>query len=197
MYIQPLKEGSYFHIYNRGVNGEDIFKEQRNYYYFLEQYMLYCSDVLETWAYALLKNHFHLLVYVKENVLVPTHNGMGMLQLNASKQLSHFFNSYAQAVNKACNRTGPLFESPFERKLINDDNYLTSMVHYCHYNPQKHEFVKDFKDWEFSSYHSILENNNNIVASQKVLEWFGGVVAFKNAHVGKFEKNNLDRFFIE
>jgi REP element-mobilizing transposase RayT len=197
MYTQPLIEGSYFHIYNRGVNGEDIFKEQRNYYYFLQQYTLYCSDVLETWAYALLKNHFHLLVYVKENVVVPTHDGIGMLQLNASKQLSHFFNSYAQAVNKACNRTGPLFESPFERKLIDDDNYLTSMVYYCHYNPQRHEFVKDFKDWEFSSYHSILENNNNIIASQKVLDWFGGVFAFKNAHNGMFEKNNTERFVIE
>lgn len=197
MYIQPLKEGSYFHVYNRGVNGEDIFKEQRNYYYFLKQYTLYCSDVLETWAYALLKNHFHLLVYVNENVMVSTHDGVGMLQLNASKQLSHFFNSYAQAVNKTYNRTGALFESPFERKLIDDDNYLTSMIHYCHYNAQKHEFVKDFKNWEFSSYHSILENNNGVVTAQKVLDWFGGVAAFKNAHVGRFEKNNIDRFIIE
>jgi len=197
MYTQPLTEGSYFHIYNRGVNGEDIFKEQRNYYYFLQQYAIYCSDVLETWAYALLKNHFHLVVYVKENVLVPTRNGMGMLQLNTSKQLSHFFNSYAQALNKAGNRTGPLFESPFERKLIDDGNYLTSMVYYCHYNSQKHEFVKDFKDWEFSSYHSILENNNSIVASQKVLDWFGGVEAFEKAHAGRYRENDMDKFIIE
>ena len=129
MYIEPLLEGKYFHIYNRGVNSEDIFKEQRNYYYFLQQYTLYCSDVLETFAYALLKNHFHLLVYVKEKVLVPKNDGQGIVQLNASRQLSHFFNSYAQAVNKTNNRTGPLFESPFERKLIDDDNYLTSMIY--------------------------------------------------------------------
>ena len=68
MYTDPLSEGEYFHIYNRGVNGEDIFKEERNYYYFLQQYQTYCSDVFETLAYSLLKNHFHLLVYVKENV---------------------------------------------------------------------------------------------------------------------------------
>jgi putative transposase len=197
MNTQPLTEGSYFHIYNRGVNGEDIFKEQRNYYYFLQQYTLYCSDVLETWGYALLKNHFHLLVYVKENVFVPAYKGVGIVKLNASKQLSHFFNSYAQSVNKAFNRTGALFETPFERKLIDADNYLRAMIYYCHYNPQKHEFVKDFKDWEFSSYHSILENNNSIVASQKVLDWFGGGVAFKNAHAGRFEKNDMDRFAIE
>ena len=106
MYTQPLIEGEYFHIYNRGVNGENIFKEQRNYYYFLQHYILYCSDVFETFAYALLKNHFQLLVYVKENVSVPKNNGQGMVQLNASKQLSHFFNLYAQSMNKASNRTG-------------------------------------------------------------------------------------------
>jgi putative transposase len=197
MYIQPLLEGKYFHIYNRGVNGEDIFKEQRNYYYFLQQYNLYCSDVLETFAYALLKNHFHLLVYIKENVLVPKYNGQGTIRLNASKQLSHFFNSYAQAVNKACNRTGPLFESPVERKLIDDNNYLTSMIYYCHFNAQMHEFVKDFRDWEFSSYYSILENNNNFVASEKVLNWFGGAEAFEKAHTGRYKEASMKKYIIE
>lgn len=66
MYIQPLEEGQYFHIYNRGVNVEDLFKEQRNYYYFLQQYIAYCTDVFETYAYALLKNHFHLLCTQKK-----------------------------------------------------------------------------------------------------------------------------------
>ena len=198
MYIQPLIEGQYFHIYNRGVNGEDIFKEQRNYYYFLQQYIAYCGDVFETFAYALLKNHFHLLVYVKENVQEPKHNKQGMIQLNASKQLSHFFNSYAQSINKANNRTGPLFESPFERKLIDDESYLTSMIYYCHYNAQLHQFVKDFKDWEFSSYQTILKNNNTFLAAQKVLDWFGGSAAFEKAHEGRYEEGKRkNKFLIE
>ncbi len=197
MDIQPLIEGEYFHIYNRGVNGEAVFKEHRNYHYFLQQYTMYCSDVLETFAYALLKNHFHLLVYVKENVQVARRNGHGTVQLNASKQLSHFFNSYAQSINKVSNRTGPLFESPFERKLIDDDSYLTSMIYYCNHNAWLHEFVKDFKDWEFSSYHTILENNNSFLASQKVLDWFGGTEAFKKAHEGEYRTHTIDRFIIE
>ncbi len=197
MYTQELTEGEYFHIYNRGVNSEDIFKERRNYYYFLQQYAAYCSDVLETFAYALLKNHFHLLVYVKDNVLISKQNGEGMLKLNASRQLSHFFNSYAQSVNKASNRTGPLFESPFERKLIDDDSYLTSMIYYCHYNARLHDFVNDFKEWEFSSYHSILENNNTFLASQKVLDWFGGAAAFEKMHENRYWKGDMSKFIIE
>ena len=125
MYIQPIIEGQYFHIYNRGVNGEILFKERRNYYYFLQQYKLYCSDVMDTLAYCLLKNHFHLLVYVKENVEVPRKDGQGVFKMNTSKQLGHFFNSYAQSINKAHKRTGPLFESPFERKWIDNESYLT------------------------------------------------------------------------
>jgi REP element-mobilizing transposase RayT len=197
MDIQPLIEGEYFHIYNRGINGEDIFKEQRNYYYFLQQYINYCSDVFETLAYALLKNHFHLLVYVRENVTVPKHNSDGTVRLTASKQLSHFFNSYAQSINKSFNRTGSLFDSPFERKIVSDDNYITSLIYYCHYNAQLHEFVNDFKDWEFSSYHTILHNNNSFLTSQKVLDWFGGVDAFKKAHEGRYEKDGMDKFIIE
>ena len=197
MYIQPLIEGEYFHIYNRGVNGEDIFKEKRNYYYFIQQYIAYCSDVMDTLAYALLKNHFHLLVYVKEEVQVPKHKGEGVIRLNASKQLSHFFNSYVQSFNKANNRTGPLFESPFKRKLIDNNSYLTSAIFYCHYNPQLHDFVNDFKEWEFSSYNAILKNENSFLASQKVLDWFGGTVPFGNAHLNRYDKNDYGKFIIE
>jgi putative transposase len=197
MYIQPLIEGQYFHIYNRGVNGESIFKEKRNYYYFLQQYVFYCSEVFETYAYALLNNHFHLLVYIKENVEVSKNNGDGTIKLNASKQLSHFFNSYAQSINKANNRTRPLFESPFERKLVDDDSYITSLIYYCHYNPQLHEFVDDFKSWEFTSYQTILSNDNTLLASQKILDWFGGVAAFEKAHENRMDRLEANKFLIE
>ena len=187
MQLETLTEGNYFHIYNRGVNSENLFKEEKNYFYFLQQYKKYCSEVFETFTYALLKNHFHLLVFVKENVSVPRSDGRGVIQLNASKQLSHFFNSYAQAINKSFNRTGPLFESPFERKSVTDDEYISSLIYYCHYNAQLHGMVANFKDWPYSSYHAILENNNNIVAVEKVLEWFGGRQPFIDQHEARYE----------
>ena len=148
----------------------------------------YCSDVVETLAYCLLKNHFHLLVYIKENVEVPRRDGQGMFKLNASKQLGHFFNSYAQSINKAHNRTGPLFESPFERKIVDNDNYLTSVICYCHHNPQLHGFVNDFREWEFSSYNTILNNDNTFIASQKSgRQLFGGIAAFEEAYKIEFK----------
>ncbi|MBI5857878.1 MAG: hypothetical protein HZB42_09580 [Sphingobacteriales bacterium] len=198
MDIQPIIEGQYFHIYNRGVNSEDLFKEKRNYYYFLEQYKFYCSEVLETLSYCLLKNHFHLLVYIKENVEVPRRDGKeGMFRLNASKQLGHFFNSYAQSINKAYNRTGPLFESPFERKSVDDENYIMSMIYYCHRNAVHHGFADDLRDWEFSSYHSILTNDKNIVAVDNVLKRFGSVTQFEEAHQAFTVAEDLEKYIIE
>ena len=197
MNIQPLLEGQYFHIYNRGVNGENLFKEKRNYYYFLEKYKFYCADVLETLSYCLLKNHFHLLVYVKGNVEVPRINGPGMVKLNASKQLGHLFNSYAQSINKAHKRTGPLFESPFERKWIDNENYLMSMIYYCHRNAAHHRFVDDFREWEFSSYDAILNNTNTLVAAEKVIQRFGNVEAFEKSHKLYLENKEAEKYFIE
>ena len=197
MDIQPLIEGQYFHIYNRGVNSEDLFKEKRNYYYFLQQYKLYCSDVLETLAYCLLKNHFHLLVYVKENVEVPRKDGKGMFKVNASKQLGHFFNSYAQSINRAHKRTGPLFESPFERKWVDNESYLTSMIYYCHRNAVHHGFVNDMQEWEFSSYHSILGNDNSLVATAEVLKRFGSLINFEEAHKCFTIQPDLNKYIIE
>lgn len=197
MTIQPLAEGCYFHIYNRGVNGEDIFKEEKNYHYFLQQYNKYCSVVFETMAYALLKNHFHLLVFVKENVIVPKYNGKGSIQLNASKQLGHFFNSYAQSINKMYHRTGSLFESPFERKNIEDSHYITAVILYCHFNPQLHGFVDNFKDWPFTSYHSILKNEHPFLATQKTIDWFGGITAYEKVHLIKYNDEILNQFKLE
>jgi len=197
MYIQSIIEGQYFHIYNRGVNKEDLFKEERNYHFFLQQYKLYCSDVLETLAYCLLKNHFHLLVYVKENVEVPRRDGQGMFKMNASKQLGHFFNSYAQSINKAHQRTGPLFESPFERKLVDNEAYLKAMIYYCHHNALHHGFVRDFREWEFSSYNAIIRNDNTLVAAEKVIQQFGDVAAFEKAHSVFTEDKELDKYIIE
>ncbi len=61
-----LRCGGYYHIFNRGNNRETIFREQRNYYYFLKLYEKYIPLVADTFAYCLLPNHFHFLVRIKD-----------------------------------------------------------------------------------------------------------------------------------
>ena len=62
----PLEHGKYYHIYNRGNNRENIFVEERNYPYFLKLYAQHIFPVADTFAYCLMRNHFHLLVHIKD-----------------------------------------------------------------------------------------------------------------------------------
>ena len=40
-------------------------------------------------------------------------------------------------------------------------------------NPQKHGFVKDFRDWKYSSYGILLDDQPTPLYRAKVLKWFG------------------------
>ena len=47
----PLLYDTYYHIYNRGTNGENIFVQERNYEYFLKLYEKHIVPVADTFAY--------------------------------------------------------------------------------------------------------------------------------------------------
>jgi REP element-mobilizing transposase RayT len=66
MHPIPLQYGLTYHIYNRGNNRENIFIEERNYRCFLQLYLKYIEPIAWTFAYCLLRNHFHLLVRIKD-----------------------------------------------------------------------------------------------------------------------------------
>jgi REP element-mobilizing transposase RayT len=63
--IEPLSYGSFYHIYNRGIDSCDLFHDNDNYEYFLGLYDQYISPVADTFAWVLMKNHFHVLVKIK------------------------------------------------------------------------------------------------------------------------------------
>ena len=65
----PLEKGKFYHIYNRGVNSCNLFKDSKTYEHFLNLYDKYISPVADTYAWVLMPNHFHMLVRIKENVV--------------------------------------------------------------------------------------------------------------------------------
>ncbi len=172
--IPPLTYGTFFHIYNRGNNGENIFVQERNYYYFTELWWKHISPIAETWAFGLLRNHFHAAVYIKEKE--------DQKRKEPSQYLSNFFNAYARGVNIATQRTGALFERPFNRISVDSESYLMRLIIYIHQNPQKHKFVTDFRDWNYSSYHDIISNNPTRLQREKVLQLFGSRADFIRIH---------------
>ena len=204
----PLAAHRYYHIYNRGVNRENIFKENRNYIFFLEKYFQFLSPVVDTLAYCLLRNHFHLLIRVKdEESLCEFHSRRNARQMNStglhsaefivSKQFAKLFSSYTQSVNKVYKRTGSLIETPFKRILVKDENYLTQLIRYIHLNPQKHRIVDDFRSYEHSSYQGHLDRADIFLSSDEVINWFGGSEGYIEFHRETSDLDVIKRLVLE
>jgi len=170
----PLVNGQYYHIYNRGNNGENLFIEARNYQYFFELYIRYIYPITNTYAYCMMKNHFHLLVQMKPETDISG--------LNYSKQFSNLFNAYTKTINKTYQRTGNLFERPFKRILVDSDDYLIHLISYIHRNPKKHGFTNDYSNYPYSSYQTIYHQKNSRIERQQVMEWFGNKKLFTKYH---------------
>ncbi|OGG55755.1 MAG: hypothetical protein A3F84_16495 [Candidatus Handelsmanbacteria bacterium RIFCSPLOWO2_12_FULL_64_10] len=183
--VTPLEPGHYYHIYNRGVNRTNIFLEDRNYAYFMQLYAKYIIPVADTFSYCLLRNHFHLLVRIKDEHDLPA--GLSGLtpvpkRLSLSQPFSNLFNAYTKAINKAYGRTGALFQRAFGRLPVTSDRYFVALIHYIHCNPQTHGFVNDFREWPYSSYHALLSDKPTQLARTIVLDWFGGLQALRQIH---------------
>jgi len=117
MYLHsPLHQNQFYHIYNRGINGSDIFFKEADYSHFIDLFKKHIEPVAETFSYCHLKNHFHFLVRIKTEeeqfLFFEKQKRQNLIQylnfklLNPSKQFSHLFNSYSQFVNKQNLRTG-------------------------------------------------------------------------------------------
>jgi len=60
--MEALKEGYFYHIYNRGAGRNKLFFSEDDYRFFITKYEYYLSPALQTFAWCLIKNHFHFLV---------------------------------------------------------------------------------------------------------------------------------------
>lgn len=130
----------YYHIYNRGVDKRKIFLDSQDLYYFLDNLIIFnikertsisTSDsnlrklakqiakqskpLVKIVAYALLPNHFHLIL--KEI-------GEGGI----SKFMQKISTSYTMYFNEKYDRSGALFQGTFKAKPINDLIVLSSYV---------------------------------------------------------------------
>ncbi|MFN0213895.1 MAG: transposase [Saprospiraceae bacterium] len=193
----PLEPGCFYHLYNRGNNREIIFREERNYAYFLKQWKKHISPVADTYAYCLLGNHFHVLIRVKESILAEKMSDMSRMN-QAEQHLANFFNAYAKGFNKTYSRSGKLFEERFKKKKVTSNRYFTQLIYYIHSNAQRHGFIHDFREYPHSSFPSILSERPTKLFRQEVLDWFGGTDQFKAFHLDLHRKLlDLDRFIIE
>jgi REP element-mobilizing transposase RayT len=194
--------GEFYHVYNRTNNKEKLFKTEKNRRYFLFLLKAKLNLIADVYAYALLDNHFHLLIQVKSEEEIQ-HNLSRIEKCKRSitvnryldsidkdieihKLISVFFsgafNSYTQAINKCYGRHGNLFSRPFKRSQVYSEAKLEYLFNYIHKNSMKHGKTTSYLYDKWNSYRSILLENNEIVNTKLVLDFFGGKSEFVKFH---------------
>ncbi len=139
---------SFYHVYNRGINKELVFRDEADYRVFLNMLKRYLSiepeihpkngpyptyfGKVELLAFCLMPNHFHLLLYQTEEDAI----------CNLLKSLC---TSYGMYFNTKYERVGPVFQGRFRASHIQQDAYLQHISRYIHLNP------KNYKRWPYSS----------------------------------------------
>jgi putative transposase len=191
----PLEPGYFYHIYNRGIDSCNIFRENDNYEHFLALYDKYISPVADTFAWVLMKNHFHLLVHILPLNPEGFQNLQGLkYEKRINQQFSNLFNAYTKAFNKRYGRTGSLFEHTFRRKLIKNRTYLKKVILYIHNNPVHHGFCSQPIEYPWSSFLSCISMKSTKLKRDAVMGWFDNEANFKYWHDQKIEVEQIENW---
>lgn len=194
----PLVTDHYYHILNRGVARQPMFKSRwdykhglsaLSYYRFVEPPMKlsYFENLpnegkeeimrsmeekekyVEIVSFVFMPNHFHLLVK-------QTHDK------GISKFISQFCNSYSRYFNTKYQRVGPLFQGRFKSILVETTEQLIHLSRYIHLNPVVSGVISENElfSYEYSSLQEYLNGNYKVVNPQIVLEQFKSIETYKS-----------------
>lgn len=205
--IKLYSENGYYHLYNRGVEKRKIFLDKKDcivFQRFLKQYLspkeelsnfidsntklqrlkdANMSEEIELHAFALMPNHFHLLLKQKEKYSI-------------AKFMKRFFTSYVKYFNKKYNRVGPLFQDTYKGILVPSDEYLLHLSRYIHLNPV-HLSLGEINFTEFNSFPYYLGEKQGLwLHPDFILGYFNGNLeqkknSYKEFVEGKDKDNSL------
>ena len=194
--------GLYYHVYGKTNNKERLFRSQDNRNFFLQRLKHYLGGFLDIHAYALMGNHYHLSVKIKDEVKIQDYLGSvpvsertlkerdylvsqeksALISDLVSSEFRRFFISYSQAFNKRYNRKGNLFNKPFKKSLYDPEKKFVFLQYYIHHNARKHGLVSDFEEYKHHSYFEILDNNSSLIDIQEIISRFGSIENFELFH---------------
>lgn len=182
-YGKPFEPGELYHIYNSAVGKEKLFSTDDNYKFFLDRFYFYTREILSTYSFCLLGNHFHFLIKFHSST---DHN-------MASDQLRKFFISYAKSFNKQEFRKGSLFNKHLKRVKIETNQQLIWTVYYIHRNPVHHKITTSYKKYRWSSYRILCSDKPTKLNRKKILDLFSGIEGFVEFHNRNIKEDILNK----
>jgi putative transposase len=190
-YFIPLLPEHVYHLQSWANGNEKLFREQENYRFFLERFVKYVYPVAELYSYSLLPDHFDLLLEIKNineikkhyNLLKPE-SEFDETQASAfvMKCFSNMLNSYAKSFNKVYQRRGSVFIDYVRRVEIISKEDICNTIIQIHKAPLYFGYCKRFEQWNWSSFKKYNSRFPYIVATNKVLQLFGGRNNFFDCH---------------
>lgn len=138
---------AWYHVMNRGRRHEAIFLDSKDYQTFIDL-LKAVSEMFKAQitAYALMPNHYHLLLRTPEG--------------NINRIMRHVGGVYTQIFNRRHGHDGQLFRGRYKAILVDESEYLLGLVRYIHHNPLKAGMVKALGEYEWTSHHGYLSDGD-------------------------------------
>lgn len=135
-------EDGVYHVYNRVASGERLLAEPAVAADFIERLRLVKErDGWTLFAWCVMANHFHLAVR------------RSTVDLAAS--LHSLQGTFSRTFNRPRSRSGGLWQSRYQARLIDEQRYLSQVVLYIHLNPVRAGAVDDAGLYPYSGHWEI------------------------------------------
>jgi putative transposase len=173
--LRPEHPGAVWHVWNRGVNRNDIVFDDGDRALFVA---LLAEAVRRFhWAihqFTLMTNHFHLALETPEPTL--------------SRGMKWFEGKFVQAINRRHGRVGPLFQGRFKSQMVEKGSYLLTLIRYIALNPVRAGMVERPEQYRWSSYRWIagFEEAPGWIDPRWVLAQFGAELESQQREFRKF-----------
>lgn len=118
------------HVIVRGIERRNIFRNNADRQDFVDRFSKLLQETdIDCFAWALIPNHFHLLLRPNTSTL--------------KQFMRRLLTGYAISFNKRYQRSGHLFQNRYKSIVCEEESYLLELVRYIHLNPLRAGLVKD------------------------------------------------------
>jgi putative transposase len=197
--------GEHYHIYGRGVSKQNIFLDTRDYVRFLFIILYFQSPIIINNISAIVTNFikhkiFNISEKSKSNILksrkvklvsftlMPNHFHLILLELEEcgiSEYMQRVLTAYAKYFNTKYEKTGHVFQGPFQASHVDKNEYLLYLSAYIHRN------VREIAKWKNKEYNYSWSSYQDCVGENR---W--GELLDNDIIIGQFKDGNEYKRFV-